>query len=352
MCKFEVSFFIYFNFFLFTIATGLQSTANDNLVTTKAHPRGERRLFQIDLFFDQVIKYLCIFSIIVCGNVRITLFELKRGLDVAALKSCEIILGSITYAPMHALSNLSTTHSPGIEFPVLREVYGYILLGYSLERSFNSMFPSLSIIHGQSLIHGYSLIIMDNYRLEDIGLKNLMSIRRGNVIIARNAQLCYSTTIRWSLILETKNAQFISKQNKENCAFCPTCASGCWSSEDCQRSCPTHCKGNCATDNQCCPDQCVGGCYHLAEKNKATFICNACRNKTIHATGVCVEQCPKGMIKVTDFSLAFQIESVEHQLLMTIQKNLCEESIFIKKFFKKNILCIRHPKQQKVVFHD
>jgi hypothetical protein len=99
-----------------------------------------------------------------------TLFELRKGLDVHALASCEIILGSIIYAPMHSLTNANTTTITPISFPYLREVYGYMLLGYSSMHSFSSMFPRLSIIHGRDLYHGYSLIIMDNFLLNDLGL--------------------------------------------------------------------------------------------------------------------------------------------------------------------------------------
>jgi hypothetical protein len=160
-------------------------------------------------------------SILVCGDVRITLFELRRGLDIHSLSLCEIILGSITYAPMHTITNISTQIKTPIRFPYLREVYGYILLGYSSLRSFSLMFPRLSIIHGRDLYHGYSLIIMDNFLLDELGLTSLINIRRGNVIIARNAQLCYAKSLRWNDIMETKKTRVISRQNRDNCAFCP-----------------------------------------------------------------------------------------------------------------------------------
>jgi hypothetical protein len=236
--------------------------------------------------------------ILVCGDVRITLFELRRGLDIHALASCEIILGSVTYAPMHSLTNASTTNTTPIRFPYLREVYGYILLGYSSMRSFTSMFPRLSIIHGRELYHGYSLIIMDNFLLDELGLISLINIRRGNVIIARNAQLCYAKSLRWNDIMETQNTQVISRQNRDNCVFCPTCPSACWSPSQCQKRCSANCKGNCFSETICCPEQCVGGCYYNNMTTSADLICNACRNMRIYATGICVQQCPPDMLKV------------------------------------------------------
>ncbi|UJR32168.1 hypothetical protein I4U23_019634 [Adineta vaga] len=233
----------------------------------------------------------------VCGDIRITLFELRRGLDNQALSLCEIILGSITYAPMHSLTNASTTNTTQIRFPRLREVYGYILLGYSSMRSFSSMFPRLSIIHGRELYHSYSLIIIDNFLLDDLGLISLISIRRGSIIIARNAQLCYATSIRWNDIMEAKQTQVISRQNRDNCAFCPTCPSACWSPTQCQQRCSTQCKGNCLSENTCCPTECVGGCYYSNTTNSTSLICNACRNMRIYATGKCVPQCPPNMLK-------------------------------------------------------
>ncbi|CAF3486815.1 unnamed protein product [Rotaria sp. Silwood1] len=231
----------------------------------------------------------------VCGDIRVTLFELRRGFDAHALSSCEISLGSVTYAPMHSLINASTTTT--IRFPNLREVYGYMLLGYSSMRSFSSMFPRLSVIHGRDLYHGYSLIVMDNFLLEELSLTSLINIRRGNVIIARNAQLCYAESLRWNDILETKKSQVISRQNRDNCAFCPTCPSACWSPTQCQQRCSTNCQGNCLTETKCCPNECVGGCHYYNSTSTSSLICNACRNMRIHSTGICVQKCPDNMLK-------------------------------------------------------
>ena len=240
-----------------------------------------------------------ILVLLVCDDVRITLFELRRGVDAHALSLCEIILGSIIYAPMNSVSNISYTNSSPIRFPYLREVYGYILLGYSSMRSFSSMFPRLSIVHGRDLYHGYALIIMDNFVLDELGFTSLISIRRGSVIIARNAQLCYATSIRWFDILETKKTQVVSRQNRDNCAFCPTCPSACWSPTQCQKRCSAQCQGNCLSDSICCPEQCVGGCYYGNDSNSSSLTCNACRNMRIYATGRCVEFCPLNMLKVS-----------------------------------------------------
>ncbi|CAF4314769.1 unnamed protein product [Rotaria sp. Silwood2] len=231
----------------------------------------------------------------VCGDIRVTLFELRRGFDAHAISSCEISLGSVTYAPMHSLVNASTITS--IRFPNLREVYGYMLLGYSSMRSFSSMFPRLSVIHGRDLYHGYSLIVMDNFALDELGLTSLINIRRGNIIIARNAQLCYAESLRWNDIMETKKSQVISRQNRDNCAFCPTCPSACWSPTQCQQRCSANCQGNCLSETICCPDECVGGCHYNNSTPTSTLICNACRNMRIYSTGTCVQQCPENMLK-------------------------------------------------------
>ncbi|CAF1052500.1 unnamed protein product [Rotaria sordida] len=231
----------------------------------------------------------------VCGDIRVTLFELRRGFDAHALSSCEISLGSVTYAPMHSLINANTTIS--IRFPYLREVYGYMLLGYSSMRSFSSMFPRLSIIHGRDLYHGYSLIVMDNFLLDNLGLTSLINIRRGNIIIARNAQLCYAESLRWNDIMETKKNQVIARQNRDNCAFCPTCPSACWSPTQCQQRCSPNCPGNCLSETVCCPEQCVGGCHYTNTTSTSNLICNACRNMRIYSTGICVQKCPENMLK-------------------------------------------------------
>ncbi|CAF0744080.1 unnamed protein product [Adineta ricciae] len=252
----------------------------------------------------------------VCNDVRITIFEVRRGLDLQALASCEIVLGSIIFAPMPLTTNTSTTPIVGtvqtttatvstptsapIRFPYLREVYGYILLGYSSIRSFSSMFPRLSVIHGRELYHGYALIVMENLQLDDLGLTSLINIRRGNIIIARNAQLCYAKSIRWNDIIENKKTQVILRQNRDDCAICPTCPSACWSATLCQQQCSTYCKGNCLSEQICCPDECVGGCYYQNVTASTNLVCNACRNLRIYATGKCVQQCPSHMLKVVD----------------------------------------------------
>ncbi|CAF1334615.1 unnamed protein product [Rotaria sordida] len=236
----------------------------------------------------------------VCGDVHITIFEVRRGLDIHLYASCEVILGSIIYAPMPLTTNTTVTQSVPVRFPYLREVYGYMLLGYSLVRSFSSMFPRLSIIHGRVLYHGYALIIMENLQLDELGLTSLINIRRGNVIIARNAQLCYASSIRWKDIIEHTKAQVILRQNRDDCAFCPTCPSACWSPTQCQQQCSSHCKGNCLSETICCPEQCVGGCYYPNITLSTDIICHACRNMRIYATGKCVQNCPPRMLKVID----------------------------------------------------
>lgn len=200
---------------------------------------------------------------------------------------------------MHSISNSSNASNTPVHFPFLREVYGYILLGYSSVRSFSSMFPRLSIVHGRELYHGYSLIIIDNFLLEDLGFESLINVRRGNIIIARNAQLCYALSVRWIDIMETKKTQVISRQNRENCAFCPTCPSACWSPTKCQHRCPVQCQGNCLSETSCCPEQCVGGCYYKNGTSPADLVCNACRRMRIFASGLCVDQCPSDMLKVS-----------------------------------------------------
>ncbi|CAF2851219.1 unnamed protein product [Rotaria sp. Silwood2] len=239
-------------------------------------------------------------ALVVCGDVHITIFEVRRGLDIHLYASCEVILGSIIYAPMPFTTNTTTTPSVPVRFPYLREVNGYMLLGYSLVHSFSSMFPRLSIIHGRELYHGYALIVMENLQLDELGLTSLINIRRGNVIIARNAQLCYANSIRWKDIIEDPKAQVILRQNRDDCAFCPTCPSACWSPTQCQQQCSAHCKGNCLTETVCCPDQCVGGCYYQNITASTDLICHACRNMRIYATGKCVQKCPSHMLKVID----------------------------------------------------
>lgn len=275
-------------------------TNNESVIVNgsiaKPHPKGRKE--RINCFSLVITLKRLIVS--VCIDVRITIFEVRRGLDIQSLASCEIILGSIIYAPMPTTNNTANSSAVAVRFPYLREVYGYMLLGYSSHRSFATMFPRLAIIHGRELYHGYALIIMENLQLDDLGLTSLINIRRGNVIIARNAQLCYAQSIQWNEIIENKKAQVILRQNRDDCAFCPTCPFACWSPTVCQQQCSANCKGNCFSENQCCPEDCVGGCYYSNVTSASTnqLICNACRKMRIYATGQCVERCPSHMLKV------------------------------------------------------
>ncbi|CAF4806069.1 unnamed protein product, partial [Rotaria magnacalcarata] len=80
--------------------------------------------------------------------------------------------------------------------------------------------------------------------------------------------------------------QVILRQNRDDCAICPTCPSACWSPTQCQQQCSAHCKGNCLSEAICCPDQCVGGCYYQ-NSTSTNLICHACKHMRIYATGQC-----------------------------------------------------------------
>lgn len=258
-------------------------------------------------------------------------------------------MGSIIYAPMLPTANGTDGDDYFIQFPYLREVYGYVLLGYSSHRTFGSIFPRLSIIHGRELYHSYALIIMENLQLEDVGLTSLMTIRRGNVIIARNAQLCYGNSIRWNDIVETKKTQVILRQNRDDCMFCPTCSSACWSATACQKFCPLSCKGNCLSETVCCPEECVGGCDYSNLTSNGRLICNACKHMRIYATGQCVDQCPPEMLKVTYiFSNKFQILKQYFLVFFRFMIYFASKELNVNRFTLRLVI---FSKKQISVFH-
>ncbi|KAG5667137.1 hypothetical protein PVAND_015134 [Polypedilum vanderplanki] len=239
----------------------------------------------------------------ICKSIDVRFYFVK----IHSLTGCRVVEGSITILMMDEITPKDVAN---ITFPELVEVTGFIMLyrvgGFT---SLNQLFPNLSVIRGRDLFKDYSLVIYEMIHLEEIGLKNLMAIERGNVRIEKNELMCFSKTINWKNIIIQYEDPYIEKNRLP--AHCPNCQNDkcpksidgkntyCWNIEHCQRTC-SHCQQNskkgemtyCSPNQQtCCDHSCIGGCEDDKPKN-----CFACR-KFAYGTYPnieCLDKCPNG----------------------------------------------------------
>uniref|UniRef100_A0A8D0AMB2 Tyrosine-protein kinase receptor n=1 Tax=Sander lucioperca TaxID=283035 RepID=A0A8D0AMB2_SANLU len=224
--------------------------------------------------------------------------------NLHTLENCTVIEGHLKILLMF---RTKPEDFRGLSFPKLTVVTDYLLLFrvYGLE-TLSDLFPNLTVIRGNNLFFNYALVMFEMLQLREIGLHSLMNITRGAVRIEKNPDLCYLSTLDWSKILDTGEDNYImaNKNNRECGDVCPGAASGkttcqtttinghfserCWTQNHCQRMCPVHCKHRaCTKDDQCCHDQCLGGCL----KPHSSSHCVACRG--LQHEDSCVERCPE-----------------------------------------------------------
>ncbi|XP_060783109.1 insulin receptor a isoform X1 [Neoarius graeffei] len=227
--------------------------------------------------------------------------------NLHALENCTVIEGHLKILLMF---HMRAKDFRGLSFPKLAVVTDYVLLFrvYGLE-SLSGLFPNLAVIRGNNLFFNYALVIFEMLQLKEIGLHSLMNITRGAVRVEKNPDLCYLSTLDWSLILDSVEDNYIvANKNEGECGdVCPGMATGktfcpqttindqfgarCWTQRHCQQMCPSVCKARaCTVDGQCCHSECLGGCL----KPDSASECVACRH-FLHM-GVCVEACPSGFL--------------------------------------------------------
>uniref|UniRef100_A0A8C3G6Z1 Tyrosine-protein kinase receptor n=1 Tax=Cyclopterus lumpus TaxID=8103 RepID=A0A8C3G6Z1_CYCLU len=224
--------------------------------------------------------------------------------NLRTLENCTVIEGHLKILLMF---RTKPEDFRGISFPKLTVVTDYLLLFrvYGME-TLSDLFPNLTVIRGNNLFFNYALVMFEMLQLREIGLHSLMNITRGAVRIEKNPDLCYLSTLDWSKILDSVEDNYImaNKNDRECGDVCPGVAIGkttcqtttinghfserCWTQSHCQRMCPVQCKHRaCTKDDQCCHDQCLGGCL----KPHSAGHCVACRG--LQHGNDCVERCPK-----------------------------------------------------------
>uniref|UniRef100_A0A672ZAC8 Tyrosine-protein kinase receptor n=1 Tax=Sphaeramia orbicularis TaxID=375764 RepID=A0A672ZAC8_9TELE len=243
--------------------------------------------------------YTCADDIYICSSKDIR----NNVTNLQTLENCTVIEGHLKILLMF---RTKPEDFRGFSFPKLRVITDYLLLFrvYGLE-SLSDLFPNLTVIRGNNLFFNYALVLFEMVQLREIGLHSLMNITRGAVRIEKNADLCYLSTLDWSKILDSVEDNYIvaNKNDRECGDVCPGAAVGkttcqtttinghfserCWTQRHCQRMCPVQCKHRaCTKDDQCCHDQCLGGCLQPSSASH----CVACRG--LQHGDTCVERCP------------------------------------------------------------
>ncbi|XP_075929150.1 insulin-like growth factor 1 receptor isoform X2 [Petromyzon marinus] len=226
-------------------------------------------------------------SAIICSSmdVRNTVSQLKQ------LENCTIIEG---YLQILLIRDPSPSYFRGISFPNLTMITDYLLLFrvYGLE-SLKDLFPNLAVIRGNRLFYNYALVVFEMLSLKELGLYGLRNITRGAVRLEKNEDLCYVSSLDWTLILDSVENNYIqgNKPVSECSDICPdllindckcprTSFNGqisfrCWNSQHCQTDCRSDCgRRACANGGGCCHMECLGGCYRLNDPTA----CTSCRH--------------------------------------------------------------------------
>uniref|UniRef100_A0A672ZA72 Tyrosine-protein kinase receptor n=1 Tax=Sphaeramia orbicularis TaxID=375764 RepID=A0A672ZA72_9TELE len=248
---------------------------------------------------NYILFIICFNTCNICSSKDIR----NNVTNLQTLENCTVIEGHLKILLMF---RTKPEDFRGFSFPKLRVITDYLLLFrvYGLE-SLSDLFPNLTVIRGNNLFFNYALVLFEMVQLREIGLHSLMNITRGAVRIEKNADLCYLSTLDWSKILDSVEDNYIvaNKNDRECGDVCPGAAVGkttcqtttinghfserCWTQRHCQRMCPVQCKHRaCTKDDQCCHDQCLGGCLQPSSASH----CVACRG--LQHGDTCVERCP------------------------------------------------------------
>ncbi|XP_012683817.2 insulin receptor b isoform X2 [Clupea harengus] len=244
----------------------------------------------------------------ICPSIDIR----NNAANLTLLENCTVIEGHLKILLMF---KTKAEDFRGLSFPQLTVITDYLLVFrvYGLE-TLSDLFPNLTVIRGNNLFFNYALVMFEMLQLKEIGLYSLMNITRGAVRLEKNPDLCYLSTLDWSKVLDSMEDNYIvaNKDARECGDVCPGTVTGknlcqqttlnwhfgdrCWNQDHCQRMCPPACKNHaCTLSNQCCHDQCLGGC---SEPGNASA-CIACRH--LMHEGTCVERCPPGHYTFKDW---------------------------------------------------
>uniref|UniRef100_A0A3Q3LYV1 Tyrosine-protein kinase receptor n=2 Tax=Mastacembelus armatus TaxID=205130 RepID=A0A3Q3LYV1_9TELE len=238
--------------------------------------------------------------------------DIRNDIDqFSKLVNCTVVEGYLRILLINdKTSNIRQEDFRSLSFPKLTVITDYLLLfRVTGLDSLSMLFPNLSVIRGRNLLQDYALVIYEMIHLKEIGLYNLRNITRGALRIEKNPELCYVDSVDWSLITNAEFNNVINDNNKaKECDnVCPGTMEDnplcqrtlfndnndyrCWTSTQCQKVCPDHCKLACTDKGECCHSQCLGSC---TEPNN-DMACSACLHY-LHEER-CVPDCPPGTYK-------------------------------------------------------
>uniref|UniRef100_A0A673C765 Tyrosine-protein kinase receptor n=1 Tax=Sphaeramia orbicularis TaxID=375764 RepID=A0A673C765_9TELE len=258
---------------------------------------------QSSVLFIRITCSHVLLCVAVCGpsiDIRNEISELRR------LENCTVVEGYLQILLINdKTNNIHQEVFHSLSFPKLTVITDYLLLfRVSGLTSLSTLFPNLSVIRGRNLFYDYALVIYEMTSLKDIGLYNLRNITRGAVRIEKNPELCYVDSVDWSLIMDVQANNVINgnKEAKECDNVCPGIMEDnplcrrtdfknnydyrCWTSNQCQKVCPKHCKYACTDKGECCHSQCLGSCTE-PDNDMACAVC-----LHYHHEGRCVQKCP------------------------------------------------------------
>ncbi|XP_072009463.1 epidermal growth factor receptor-like isoform X2 [Engystomops pustulosus] len=237
-------------------------------------------------------------------------------------QGCEIVLGNLEIT--HLPSNADVSFLKDIE-----EVGGYVLIALNTMKSIPLV--NLRIIRGETLYNNNALAIFSNYQsdpphgVEELPMRQLQEIIRGEILIKNNPYLCNLHTIKWEDILSSNYRISVEGNSHENFTklICDkTCAGRCrgpMPSDCCDHKCAAGCTGPKDTDCLACllvrdnHDKCLEYCpplptvtnKHPVEKKKRT---NSCVVKCPHDymvtdSGTCVQKCSEGTYMAEEYGV-------------------------------------------------
>lgn len=189
--------------------------------------------------------FLCIIALwptpVAAGSRDCTDVDIRNTVaEFEKIRHCTVIYGHLQIV---LVSINKTKNFTGLTFPKLREITGYLLV-YHVDGllDLGGLFPNLVVIRGASLFADHSFMIYDMAHLERVGLKNLIAIERGHVRIQNCPNLCFASSIDWSLIMTSgsNSDNWITKDRAvcpdpvKKCLYCPMNGK-CWSEHNCQK---------------------------------------------------------------------------------------------------------------------
>ncbi|GIY56894.1 insulin-like receptor [Caerostris extrusa] len=210
------------------------------------------------------------------------------------LRNCSVVEGSVQIL---LIDNAESKDFENMTFPKLRKLRVTFFL-YRVQglQSLSKLFPNLAVIRGDVLFHNYALVIYELRAILDTGTSSQKAGRGGHFIKDNKAYAQCPNTCPDTDCPKTSNSKSHMQQKL------------CWNSQVCQKNL------TCSTIDQCCHQECLGGCSgHLSKQ------CIACRHVVYN--GTCVSHCPPGTYKYLDRRCieAEKCKKIQNKLSITLE---------------------------------